>query len=58
MMIEPKDINKFERNNVWELDLKRRTNLVIRTRWIFGNKLGEDDIFLRNKTRLVAKGCN
>jgi len=31
---------------------------VIGTKWVFGNKMDEDGIIVRNKARLVAKGYN
>ena len=30
--------------------------MVIGTRWVFRNKLSEDDLVVRNKARLVAQG--
>jgi len=31
---------------------------VIGTKWLFKNKLDEQGVIVRNKTRLVAKGYN
>ena len=31
---------------------------VIGTRWVFRNKMDENDIIIRNKARLVAQGFN
>ena len=31
---------------------------VIRTRWVFRNKMDENGIIVRNKARLVAQGFN
>lgn len=51
-------LNKFERNNAWELFPKASANLIIGTQWFFRNKLDEDENILRNKVRLVTKGYN
>jgi len=50
------ELNKFERNQVWELVDKPNDHLVIGTKWVFRNKLDEHGIVIRNKARLVAKG--
>ena len=48
--------NQFKRQNVWKLVPTPKDKLVIDTRWVFRNKLVENDIVTRNKARLVAKG--
>jgi hypothetical protein len=48
-------LNNFERNQVWTL-VKRPSNNVIRTKWVFRNKQDENGIVTRNKARLVAQG--
>ena len=50
------ELNQFERQNVWKLVPRPKDKSVIGTRWVFRNKLDEDDIVTRNKARLVAKG--
>ena len=50
------ELNQFERQNVWKLVPIPKDKSVIGTRWVFRNKLDEDDIVTRNKARLVAKG--
>ena len=50
------ELNQFERNNVWHLVPRPENDMVIRTRWVFRNKLNEDGQVVRNKARLVAQG--
>ena len=37
---------------------KLDNHTIIVTRWVFGNKLDENGIIVRNKARLVAKSYN
>ena len=48
------ELNQFERSEVWEFVPRPQNQSVIRTRWIFRNKMDENDIIIRNKARLVA----
>jgi hypothetical protein len=50
------ELNQFERQKVWKLVPRPENKSVIKTRWVFRNKLDEDGIVIRNKARLVAKG--
>ncbi|KAL8124486.1 hypothetical protein AgCh_012218 [Apium graveolens] len=52
----PEELNQFERNKVWKLVPKHKGKNPIDTKWVFRNKMDENDIVLRNKARLVAKG--
>ena len=52
------ELNKFERNEVWELVPRLNDQSVIGTKWVFRNKMDENDIIIRNKARLVAQGYN
>ena len=52
------ELNQFERNEVWELVPRPNNQSVIVTKWVFGNKMDENDIIVRNKARLVAQGYN
>ena len=52
------ELNQFERSEVWELVPKLSNQSVIGTRWVFRNKMDENDIIVRNKARLVAQGFN
>jgi hypothetical protein len=50
------ELENFERNQVWTLVDPPRDVNVIRTKWIFKNKRGQDGEVVRNKARLVAQG--
>ena len=52
------ELSQFERNKVWNLVPNNQGKTIIRTRWIFRNKLDEDGKVVRNKTRLVAQCYN
>ena len=45
-------------NEVWELVPIPSNQSVIGTRWVFRNKMDENDIIFMNKERLVAQGFN
>ncbi|CAH9110852.1 unnamed protein product [Cuscuta epithymum] len=53
-----KELDQFERNNVWELVERPSNHPVIGTKWVFRNKLDENGEIITNKSRLVAKGYN
>jgi hypothetical protein len=50
------ELENFERNQVWTLVDPPRDVIVIGTKWVSKNKLGEDGEVVRNKARLVAQG--
>ncbi|GJU55962.1 copia protein [Tanacetum coccineum] len=52
------ELNQFIANDVWELVPQLRNMTIIRTKWVFRNKLDENGIVSRNKARLVAQGYN
>ncbi|GJY02874.1 retrovirus-related pol polyprotein from transposon TNT 1-94 [Tanacetum coccineum] len=52
------ELNQFIANDVWELDPQPRNMTIIRTKWVFRNKLDENGIISQNKSRLVAQGYN
>ncbi|GJU52940.1 retrovirus-related pol polyprotein from transposon TNT 1-94 [Tanacetum coccineum] len=52
------ELNQFIANDVWELVPQPRNMTIIGTKWVFRNKLDENGIVSRNKTRLVAQGYN
>jgi hypothetical protein len=54
-MAMQEELNNFERNQVWELVERPKTN-VIGTKWVFRNKQDEHGVVTRNKARLVAQG--
>jgi len=50
-----KEINQFQRNDVWDLVPKPQHKKIIGTKWIFRNKLNEQDEVIRNKEDLFLK---
>ncbi|MEI4861316.1 reverse transcriptase domain-containing protein, partial [Klebsiella pneumoniae] len=36
----------------------KKSSTIIRTKWVFRNKMDENGLITRNKARLVAKGYN
>ena len=52
------ELHQFERNQVWHLVPRSLNNSVIRTKWVYRNKINEEGQIVRNKARLVAKGYN
>ncbi|GJU76959.1 retrovirus-related pol polyprotein from transposon TNT 1-94 [Tanacetum coccineum] len=52
------ELNQFVANDVWELVTQPRNMTIIGTKWVFKNKLDENDIVSRNRARLVAQGYN
>jgi hypothetical protein len=50
------ELEKFERNQVWELFDPPLGCKPIGTKWVWKNKEGEKGELLRNKSRLVAQG--
>ena len=53
-----KELNQFERNDVWELVPRPTHQSIIGTKWVYRNKLDEHRMVIRNKARLVAKRYN
>ncbi|GJW61231.1 retrovirus-related pol polyprotein from transposon TNT 1-94 [Tanacetum coccineum] len=52
------ELTQFLANDVWELVPQPKNMIIIRTKWVFRNKLDENGIVSRNKARLVAQGYN
>jgi len=52
------ELNQFARNEVWRLVPISKQMNIIRTKWVFKNKLDEQGVIVRNKARLVTKGYN
>ena len=50
------ELNQFTRNDVWFLVPKTNDMNIIETKWVFINKMDEDDNIVRNKAGLVVKG--
>nr|GEW76863.1 retrovirus-related Pol polyprotein from transposon TNT 1-94 [Tanacetum cinerariifolium]GEZ86073.1 retrovirus-related Pol polyprotein from transposon TNT 1-94 [Tanacetum cinerariifolium] len=51
-------LNQFISNDVWELVPNPKDMTIIGTKWVFRNKLDENGVVSRNKSRLVAQGYN
>ena len=51
------ELEQIENNNTWEFVPRPKDKNVIGTKWIFKNKLNENGEVIRNKARLVCKGC-
>ena len=58
MIAMQEELNQFERSEVWELVPRPLNQSAIGTRLVFGNKMDENDIIVRNKARLVVQGFN
>ncbi|GKC65866.1 retrovirus-related pol polyprotein from transposon TNT 1-94 [Tanacetum coccineum] len=52
------ELNQFERNKVWTLVPKPHGKTIIGTKWIWKNKMDENEVVIKNKARLVAQGYN
>ncbi|GKB73676.1 retrovirus-related pol polyprotein from transposon TNT 1-94 [Tanacetum coccineum] len=50
------ELNQFERLQVWELVPQPEGKNIIALKWLWKNKCDAENIMVRNKTRLVAKG--
>ena len=50
-----KNLSKLKRI-IWELVPRPHDKNIIRTKWIFKNKLNKNGEVIRNKARLVCKG--
>nr|GEV29916.1 ribonuclease H-like domain-containing protein [Tanacetum cinerariifolium] len=53
-----KELNQFKRNKVWTLVPRPYDKSVIKTKWIWKNKMDHMGIVSKNKARLVAQGFN
>lgn len=50
------ELNQFKRNDVWYLIEKPKDKSIIRTKWIFKNKMDRHGMVIRNTACHVAKG--
>nr|GEY67268.1 hypothetical protein [Tanacetum cinerariifolium] len=50
------ELHQFDRLDVWELVDRPLCKNVINRKWLWKNKRDEENTFIRNKSRLVAKG--
>ncbi|GJV95024.1 retrovirus-related pol polyprotein from transposon TNT 1-94 [Tanacetum coccineum] len=47
------ELNQFERNKVWTLVPKPLGKTIIGTKWIWKNKMDEEGVVIKNKSRLM-----
>ena len=52
------ELHQFEKNKVWHLVPRPLNGSVIRTKWVYRNKINEEGQIVRKKARLVVKGYN
>ncbi|GKB31879.1 retrovirus-related pol polyprotein from transposon TNT 1-94 [Tanacetum coccineum] len=57
MAIQEK-LNQLKTNDVWGLVPDPMDMTIIGTKWVYRNKLDENEVVTRNKARLVAQGYN
>ncbi|GKD59386.1 retrovirus-related pol polyprotein from transposon TNT 1-94 [Tanacetum coccineum] len=57
-MTMQEELDQFVTNYVWGLVPPPNNQTVIGTKWVFKNKLDENDVVSRNKARRVAQGYN
>nr|GEY71337.1 hypothetical protein [Tanacetum cinerariifolium] len=50
------ELHQFDRLDIWELVDRPLCTNVINLKWLWKNKSDEENIVIRNKSRLVAKG--
>nr|GEU48677.1 retrovirus-related Pol polyprotein from transposon TNT 1-94 [Tanacetum cinerariifolium] len=58
IIVMQEELNQFERNKVWTLVPKPHGKTIIRTKWIWKNKMDENEVVIKNKARLIAQGYN
>lgn len=49
-------VQQIEKNETWELVPRPVDKNIIRTKWVYRNKMNEEGKVIRNKERLVSKG--
>ena len=52
------ELGNVKRNKVWTLAFRPTNYPIIRTKWVFKNKMDELGNVIRNKARLVGQGYN
>ncbi|GKC63564.1 retrovirus-related pol polyprotein from transposon TNT 1-94, partial [Tanacetum coccineum] len=50
------ELNQFVRNKLWTLVPKPYGKTIIRLKWLFRNKMDEEEVVTKNTNRLVSKG--
>nr|GEU87605.1 reverse transcriptase domain-containing protein [Tanacetum cinerariifolium] len=58
IIVMQEELNQFKRNKVWTLVPKPHGKTIIRTKWIWKNKMDENGVVIKNKARLVAQAYN
>ena len=58
MNLIQEELHQFERSKVWYLVPRPVDRTVIGTRWVFRNKIDENGVITRNKSKLVVQGYN
>ena len=48
-------LNYINKNRTWELISIMKENNVIKTKWVFGNKLDQNENVVRNVARIFMK---
>lgn len=56
MKVMEEELQQIEKNKTWELVPRLAHKNVIGTKWVYRNKMNEEDKVIRNKERLVCKG--
>ena len=52
------ELDQITKNDTWELVPRPKNKNVIGTKWVFRNKINKQGEVVRNKARLVCKGCS
>ncbi|KAH0683294.1 hypothetical protein KY289_021046 [Solanum tuberosum] len=52
------ELHQFEQSKMWHLVPRPADRTIIGTRWVFRNKLDENGVITRNKSRLIVQGYN
>lgn len=56
ILVMKEELAQITINDVWDLVPRTKGKHVIRTKWVFINKLNEQGEMVRNKVTLVAQG--
>ena len=51
------ELDQIEKNQTWEIFPRPKSKNIVGTEWVFKKKFKEDGQVIRNKARLVCKGC-
>ena len=56
MQAMKEEVDQIVKNKTWEIVPRTQDKNVIRTKWVFRNKMNEKVEVVRNKVKLVCKG--